>query len=92
MKNYRNPETGWSSHMQVQLADLHGRAMEVEGFAVSHICERGGGSTALMRWDLDGQIGWGKTRTSGIQSISRACAMPYKPCAEQLRQERENQQ
>jgi hypothetical protein len=60
MKNYRNPETGWSSHMQVQLADLHGRALEVEGFAVSHICERGGGSTALMRWDLDGQIGWGE--------------------------------
>ncbi|ORV48983.1 hypothetical protein AWC02_07795 [Mycolicibacter engbaekii] len=60
MKNYRDPVTGWSSHMHVHLVDLTGRVMDAEGFTVSHICERGGGSTALMRWDLDGEIGWGE--------------------------------
>ena len=60
MKNYRDPLTGWSSHMDVHLVDLTGRVMDTEGFTVSHICERGGGSTALMRWDLDGEIGWGE--------------------------------
>lgn len=60
MKNYRDPVTGWSSHMDVHLTDVTGRVMDTEGFTVSHICERGGGSTALMRWDLDGEIGWGE--------------------------------
>ncbi len=31
-----------------------------EGIAVSHICESGGGATALMRWDLGAEIGWGE--------------------------------
>lgn len=60
MKNYRDPRTGWSAHMQVQLTDVTGRTMAVEGHSVSHICADGGGSTALMRWDLDGGIGWGE--------------------------------
>lgn len=61
MRNYRDPVTGWSSHMDVHLTDVTGRVMDTEGFTVSHICERsGGGSTALMRWDLDGELGWGE--------------------------------
>jgi hypothetical protein len=60
MKNYRDPATGWSAHMDVQLTDVTGRCMTAEGFTVSHICERGGGSTALMRWEFDGRIGWGE--------------------------------
>lgn len=60
MKNYRDPVSGWSAHMQVQLADVTGRTMATEGHSVSHICENGGGSTALMRWDLGNRIGWGE--------------------------------
>lgn len=60
MKNYRDPVTGWSAHMDVRLTDLTGRTMTAEGFSVSHICERGGGSTALMRWEFDDRIGWGE--------------------------------
>lgn len=60
MKNYRDPLTGWSSHMDVRLTDLAGRAMAAEGHSVSHICENGGSSTALMRWDFDDRIGWGE--------------------------------
>lgn len=60
MRNYRDPLTGWSSHMQVRLTDRSGRTMDAEGHTVSHICERAGGSTALMRWDFDGVIGWGE--------------------------------
>ena len=60
MKNYRDPLTGWSAHMQVRLTDVTGRSMDAEGFTVSHICEHGGGSTALMRWEFDGRIGWGE--------------------------------
>jgi hypothetical protein len=60
MKNYRDPVTGWSAQMEVHLADVSGRTMAAEGCAVSHICERSGGSTALMRWEFDGQVGWGE--------------------------------
>ncbi len=60
MKNYRDPDTGWSSHMQVELVDVRGRTLTAEGIAVSHICESGGGATALMRWDLGTEIGWGE--------------------------------
>jgi hypothetical protein len=56
MRNFRDPVTGWSAHMEVRT----GRTMDAEGNSVSHICERGGGSTALMRWDFDGRIGWGE--------------------------------
>ncbi|MCV7380861.1 hypothetical protein BST11_12255 [Mycobacterium alsense] len=60
MKNFRDPVTGWSSHMDVRLTDVTGRSMDAEGFSVSHACEHGGGSTALMRWEFDGEIGWGE--------------------------------
>jgi hypothetical protein len=60
MRNYRDPATGWSAHMQVELVDVTGRSMDAEGFAVSHMCEHGAGSNALMRWEYDGQIGWGE--------------------------------
>ncbi|WP_245717786.1 hypothetical protein [Nocardia miyunensis] len=60
MRNYRDPRTGWSAHMQVELVDVTGRAMQAEGFTVSHMCENGTGSNALMRREFDGKIGWGE--------------------------------
>jgi hypothetical protein len=65
MKNYRDPATGWSAHMQVELVDREGRSMHAEGVALSHNCEHGSGSNALMRWDLtrvEGttRVGWGE--------------------------------
>ena len=60
MRNFRNPTTGWSAHMQVELTDVTGRTMEAEGFAVSHMSEHGTGANALMRWEYDGKIGWGE--------------------------------
>jgi len=60
MKNYRDINTGWSQHMEVVLVDREGRSMEAEGFTVSHMCEQGTGSNALMRWEYDGKIGWGE--------------------------------
>jgi hypothetical protein len=60
MKNYRDPQTGWSQHMEVSLTDLSGRTMEAEGFTVSHMCEHETGSNALMRWEYDGRVGWGE--------------------------------
>ncbi len=60
MRNFRDPQTGWSAHMQVDLTDLTGRTMSAEGFSVSHMCEGGLGSNALMRWEFDGEIGWGE--------------------------------
>lgn len=60
MKNYRDPDTGWSAHMEARLTDVSGRTMEAEGHTVSHVCESGGGSTALVRWEFDGRIGWGE--------------------------------
>jgi hypothetical protein len=60
MRNFRDPKTGWSAHMQVELVDLTGRTMEAEGTAESHMCEHGAGSNALMRWEYEGQVGWGE--------------------------------
>ncbi len=60
MRSYRDRDTGWSQHMDVRLVDETGRSMEAEGFAVSHMCEHGSGANALMRWEFDGQIGWGE--------------------------------
>lgn len=60
MRNFRDPATGWSAHMEVELADVAGRRMEAEGFAVSHMCEQGAGSNALMRWEYEGRVGWGE--------------------------------
>lgn len=60
MRNFRDPDTGWSAHMQVDLVDVTGRSMQAEGFTLSHMCEEGAGSNALMRWEYDGKIGWGE--------------------------------
>ncbi|TQM11309.1 DUF7065 domain-containing protein [Pseudonocardia kunmingensis] len=60
MRNFRDPATGWNAHMLVDLADVTGRTMQAEGFTVSHMCEHATGSNALMRWEYDGQIGWGE--------------------------------
>ncbi len=60
MKNYRDPHTGWSQHMEVELTDVSGRTMQAEGFATSHISETGAGANALMRWEYDRKIGWGE--------------------------------
>jgi hypothetical protein len=60
MRNYRDPWTGWSAHMQVELVDVTGRSMQAEGFTVSHMCENETGSNALMRWEYDGAVGWGE--------------------------------
>jgi hypothetical protein len=60
MRNFRDPDTGWSAHMEVDITDRTGRRMEAEGFAVSYMCEHGAGANALMRWEYDGQIGWGE--------------------------------
>src|SRR3546814_10611525 len=85
MRSFRNPKTGWSTHMQVELVDEHGRAMQCEGFAVSTMSEAGYGVNQLMRWDIDGGIGWGEDQdvwnpvhyvrseehTSELQSLMR---------------------
>jgi hypothetical protein len=60
MRNWRDKDTGWSQHMEVMLVDEEGRTMEAEGFTVSHMCEHGNGSNALMRWEYDGKTGWGE--------------------------------
>jgi hypothetical protein len=60
MRNHRDPQTGWSAHMEVRLTDMTGRTMEAEGVALSHMCEHGNGSNASMRWEYDGQIGFGE--------------------------------
>ena len=60
MRAFRSPDTGWCTHMQVELADLDGRTMFAEGMAVSRMSEAGYGTNQLMRWDYDGKIGWGE--------------------------------
>jgi hypothetical protein len=60
MRNYRDPNTGWSAHMEVDLTDVTGRTMQAEGFSVSFMCENGAGSNALMRWEYEGRLGWGE--------------------------------
>ena len=60
MRCFRNPETGWCSQMQVELLDMQGRTMTIEGTAVSRMSEAGYGTNQLMRWDFDGTIGWGE--------------------------------
>lgn len=60
MRTFRSPKTGWSTHMQVELVDELGRSMQCEGFAVSTMSEAGYGVNQLMRWDIDGGIGWGE--------------------------------
>lgn len=60
MRAFRDPATGWCSHMQVELADREGRTMEIEGFAVSRMSEAGYGTNQLFRWDFDGKVGWGE--------------------------------
>src|SRR3546814_5869049 len=53
MRSFRNPKTGWSTHMQVELVDEHGRDMVSEGFVVSTMSEAGYGVNQLMRWDIE---------------------------------------
>ena len=60
MRNHRDPRTGWSSHMDVELVDELGRTMVAEGHAVSHMSEHGAGANTLLRWDIEGRIGWGE--------------------------------
>ena len=60
MRNFRDPTTGWSAHMQVEMTDVTGREMTAEGFAVSYMCENASGANALMRWEYDGKVGWGE--------------------------------
>jgi hypothetical protein len=60
MRNFRDPNTGWSAHMQVDMTDVSGRTMEAEGFAVSYMSEGATGANALMRWEYEGKIGWGE--------------------------------
>ena len=60
MLNFRDPATGWNSHMQVVLGDDLGRTMTAEGIAVSRMSEAGYGVNQLMRWEMDGKIGWGE--------------------------------
>jgi len=66
---------GWA-HMEVDLTDVTGRTMEAEGFAVSYMCENGAGANALMRWEYDGQVGWGEDqdgwRVDHFQKLMRA--------------------
>ena len=60
MRGFRNPQTGWCSHMVVELRDTAGRTMTAEGIAVSRMSEAGYGTNQLMRWEFDGRIGWGE--------------------------------
>lgn len=60
MRNHRDPRTGWSAHMDLDLVDRAGRTMKAEGFAMSHQTGGGAGSNALMRWEYDGMVGWGE--------------------------------
>lgn len=60
MKALRDPNSGWCSHMLVELVDVEGRRMEVEGMAVSRMSEAGYGTNQLFRWEFDGLIGWGE--------------------------------
>ena len=60
MRNFRDPASGLSAHMQVELVDRTGRTMEAEGFAVSWMVENGAGADALMRWEMEGRVGWGE--------------------------------
>jgi hypothetical protein len=77
MRNYRDPATGWSAHMEVELVDRTGRSMQAEGLSVAHMCEEQTGSNALMRWEYDGKLGWGEDqdtswRLDHFQKLVRA--------------------
>jgi hypothetical protein len=60
MLNFRDPIAGWNSHMLVDLTDDQGRTMEAEGQSVSRMSEGGYGLNQLMRWEMEGKIGWGE--------------------------------
>ena len=60
MLNFRDPVAGWNSHMMVELVDREGRTMTAEGQSVSRMSEGGYGLNQLMRWEMDGKIGWGE--------------------------------
>lgn len=58
--NFRDPVSGYSSHMLVDAIDTEGRKLEAEGFAVSRSPSQNGGANALFRWFFDGKIAWGE--------------------------------
>lgn len=60
MLNFRDPVSGWNSHMLVDAHDDLGRSMEIEGFSVSRMSEGGYGLNQMMRWEMEGKIGWGE--------------------------------
>jgi hypothetical protein len=60
MRNFRDPLTGYSQHMQVVVVDELGRTLEAEGFALSRVHEENYGIQSLFRWEFDGRIGWGE--------------------------------
>jgi len=60
MLNFRDPLSGWNSHMLVDLHDEDGRRLEAEGFSVSRMSEGGYGLNQMMRWEMEGRIGWGE--------------------------------
>lgn len=75
VRNFRDPRTGWTAHMEVDLVDVTGRRMEAEGFAVSHMCENAGGANACMRWEYDGKIGWGEDQDGwGVEHFQKMLA------------------
>lgn len=60
LRNWRNVETGWTEHLEVDLTDRDGRTMAAEGHATSRISDGHAGAHSLMCWDLGGATGWGE--------------------------------
>jgi hypothetical protein len=60
VRTWRNKDSGWTQHMEATIVDEEGRELQAEGQALSHMCEHGGGANSLMRWEFDGQTGWGE--------------------------------
>lgn len=60
MKSFRDPSSGWCTHMLVELVDVEGRKMSAEGMSISRMSEAGYGTNQLFRWDFDEKIGWGE--------------------------------
>ena len=60
LRDWRDPATGWTAHIELELVDRTGRIMDVEGVATSRIAESGDTAHSLMRWEIDGQVAWGE--------------------------------
>jgi hypothetical protein len=72
LRDWRDPATGWTAHLELDLVDRTGRAMAVEGTAMSRIAEQGDTAHSLMRWEMDGQVGWGEDQDVWNPSHFRA--------------------